>query len=78
MPELGIGQAQGAALSSLAGCTFPTDVEASARWFCDDIIDPWIEVRDGMITLPTTPGLGYRINEDKLARYKVQERTFAA
>jgi O-succinylbenzoate synthase len=77
MPELGIGQAQGAALSSLAGCTFPTDVEASARWFCDDIIDPWLEVRGGMIAMPTSPGLGRRIDPGKLARYKVRERTFA-
>ena len=77
MPELGIGQAQAAALSSLPGCTFPTDVEASARWFRDDIIDPWLEVADGMITMPTAPGLGYRVDTSKLARYKVQERTFA-
>jgi O-succinylbenzoate synthase len=76
MPELGIGQAQGAALSSLVGCTFPTDVEASARWFTDDIIDPWLEVNDGMIAMPAAPGLGYKIDPDKLARYKVQERTF--
>jgi O-succinylbenzoate synthase len=77
MPELGIGQAQAAALSSLPGCTFPTDVEASARWFRDDIIDPWIEVRSGMIAMPTAPGLGRRIDTNKLARYKVRERTFA-
>jgi O-succinylbenzoate synthase len=76
MPELGIGQAQGAALSSLPGCMFPTDVEASARWFCDDIIDPWIEVSGGMIAMPTEPGLGHRIDSGKLARYKVQEKTF--
>jgi O-succinylbenzoate synthase len=78
MPELGIGQAQGVALASLEGCTFPTDVEASARWFRDDIIEPFLEVRDGMIELPTTPGLGYRVNPEKLARYKVREETFTA
>jgi len=76
MPELGIGQAQGAAFSSLPGCTFPTDVEASARWFWDDIINPWIEVRDGMIAMPTAAGLGYRVDPSKLARYKVHEKTF--
>jgi O-succinylbenzoate synthase len=76
MPELGIGQAQSAALSSLPGCSFPTDVEASARWFCDDIIDPWLEVDGGMIAMPTAPGLGYRIDQDKLARYKIRERVF--
>ncbi len=76
MPELGIGQAQGAALSSLEGCTFPTDVEASDRWFRDDIIDPWIKVEGGRITLPSAPGLGYRVDLHKLGRYVVQERQF--
>ncbi len=71
MPELGIGQAQGAAMSALAGCDYPTDVEASLRWFRDDIIDPFLEVRDGLVQLPHQPGLGYRINEEKLQRYAV-------
>jgi len=73
MPELGIGQAQGAALASLAGCDYPTDVEASSRWFRDDIIEPWIEVRNGLIAMPQTPGLGYRIDPEKLARYRIAE-----
>jgi O-succinylbenzoate synthase len=77
MPELGIGQAQAAAFSSHPGCTFPTDVEASARWFRDDIIDPWLEVDAGMIAMPGAPGLGYRINQGKLERYQVREATFA-
>jgi O-succinylbenzoate synthase len=76
MPELGIGQAQAAALSSVEGCTSPTDVEASARWFRDDIIDPWITVDGGWISLPTAPGLGYRVDPHKLARYRVQNETF--
>ena len=71
MPELGIGQAQGAALSALASCDYPTDVEASLRWFRDDIIDPMLEVRDGLLQLPQHPGLGYRVNEEKLKRYAV-------
>jgi O-succinylbenzoate synthase len=78
MPELGIGQAQAAALSSVPGCTFPTDVEASARWFRDDIINPWLEVGKGMIAMPGAPGLGYRVDEGKLSRYKVQETTFVS
>jgi O-succinylbenzoate synthase len=76
MPELGIGQAQGVALASLAGCNYPTDVEASARWFRDDYIEPWIEVRNGMIALPEVPGLGYAIREEKLERYQVREKRF--
>lgn len=71
MPELGIGQAQGAAMSALPACDYPTDVEASLRWFRDDLMTPLLEVRDGRIELPTTPGLGYAIEENKLQRYLV-------
>jgi O-succinylbenzoate synthase len=73
MPELGIGQAQGAALASLAEFVYPTDVEASHRWFQDDIIAPFIEVRDGEIELPRSPGLGYTVDEFKLRKYKVAQ-----
>lgn len=69
MPELGIGQAQGAALSALSACDYPTDVEASLRWFKDDLIDPLLQVTDGRIDLPTVPGLGYTVNPSKLERY---------
>jgi len=71
MPELGIGCAQGAALSALEGCDYPTDVEASLRWFQDDIIQPFIEVRDGRIAMPSEPGLGYAVDMSKLKRFQV-------
>jgi O-succinylbenzoate synthase len=76
MPELGIAQAHGAALASLHGCDYPTDVEASLRWFVGDIIEPVLEVSGGRIRLPQTPGLGYRVNRNALARYRVAERVF--
>jgi O-succinylbenzoate synthase len=76
MPELGIGQAQGAALAALDDFVYPTDVEASSRWFQDDIISPWIEVRDGIIELPASPGLGYMIDQSKIQTYRVASRCF--
>lgn len=76
MPELGIGQAQGAALASLANFQFPTDVEASDRWFCDDIIEPFIRVENGQISLPKSPGLGYSVPLAKLDRYRIASRSF--
>ncbi len=76
IPELGIGQAQGAALAALDGFVYPTDVEASARWFRDDIITPFLEVRAGMIDLPRTPGLGYSIEIAKLRQYAIAARSF--
>lgn len=76
MPELGIGQAQGAALASLNNFVFPTDVESSNRWFLDDIIMPFVEVDEGRIKLPDTPGLGYGVNQSSLEKYKIASRSF--
>jgi O-succinylbenzoate synthase len=76
MPELGIGQAQGAALASLPGFVYPTDVEASLRWFRDDIIEPLLEVCNGAIELPLGAGLGYSVDDAKLRNYAVAARTF--
>jgi O-succinylbenzoate synthase len=76
MPELGIGQTQGAALASLEGFVYPTDVEAGARWFRDDIITPPLEVRGGLIELPAMPGLGYSIDYAKVRKYAVACRRF--
>ena len=77
MPELGIGQAQGAALAALDGFVYPTDVEASERWFRDDIIAPFLYVRNGLIDLPSGPGLGYSIEDMKVRRYTVCSEEFS-
>jgi O-succinylbenzoate synthase len=77
MPELGIGGAQAAAMAALPNCRFPTDVEASERWFRDDIVTPPIEVSGGLIELPGAPGLGWRVDERKLEKYRIVRREFA-
>jgi O-succinylbenzoate synthase len=76
MPELGIGQAQGAALATLDNFTYPTDVEASDRWFRDDIISPLLQVREGCIQLPEVPGLGWNIDQEKMLDYAIASTTF--
>jgi O-succinylbenzoate synthase len=76
MPELGIGGAQTLHLSTLANFSYPTDVESSKRWFVDDIIEPFIEVHDGLITLPEGNGNGYSLNTRAIERYKVREQQF--
>jgi O-succinylbenzoate synthase len=76
MPELGIGGAQTLHLATLPNFKYPTDVEASKRWFVDDIIDPLIEVQDGIITLPDGNGNGYLLNTRVMDRYKVREQRF--
>jgi len=77
MPELGIASAQGLHLATLPNFTLPTDVEASARWYVDDIIVPPIEVPpQGSVVLPDGPGMGYRVDPEKVARYRVREEEF--
>ncbi len=73
MPELGIASAQGLHLATLPNFKFPADVEASGRWYVDDIIAPPIEVsRQGLIRLPPGPGMGYRVDLDRISRYRVR------
>jgi o-succinylbenzoate synthase len=53
MPELGIASAQGLHLAMHSDFAFPTDIEASTRWYTDDVIEPFIEIdRDGFIHVP--------------------------
>ena len=78
MPELGVASAQGLHLAALDGFTFPTDIEASARWYVDDVIVPGIEIdARGYIHLPAGPGTGYHVMREKVDQYAVDAVTFA-
>jgi O-succinylbenzoate synthase len=67
MLESGIGRAHNIHLSTLPNFTLPGDVAASRRYFVPDLIEPGIEVRpDGTIAVPTDPGIGVTIVQDRL------------
>ncbi len=77
MPELGVGQAQGIHLATLANCKYPTDVQPSARWFVDDYVIPPIELAaPGLLSVPTRSGLGFLVDPVKVRRYQVRQREF--
>ncbi|PYV19766.1 MAG: o-succinylbenzoate synthase [Acidobacteria bacterium] len=77
MPQLGIASAQGLHLRTLPNFLFPTDVEASSRWFADDIIAPPIEVsREGLIEFPEGPGTGFTVLPDKIAKFRICSEVF--
>lgn len=77
MPELGIGQAYGIHLATLANCKYPSDVEPSARWFVDDYVVPALELSSpGLFTVPDRPGLGFQIDAAKVHRYQVRQEEF--
>lgn len=79
MPELGIASAQGLHLGTLPNFRYPTDVEASNRWFVDDVVDPLIGIAEGgWIHLPEGPGMGYRVDLEKVERYRVKMEEFPA
>jgi O-succinylbenzoate synthase len=73
MLESGIGRAHNIHLSTLPGFTLPGDVAASRRYFAPDVIDPEIVVRpDGTIAVPSGPGIGVHVVEDRVARACVE------
>ncbi len=77
MPELGIASAQTLAIATLPGFVHPTDIEASSRWFVDDIIDPPITIiPDGFIDLPNNEARHYSVDTEKLERYTTQKQEF--
>lgn len=77
MPELGIASAQGLALASDEKFSFPTDIEASSRWYVDDVIEPQIEIdSQGFIHLPGTAGSGYRVSREKVEKYTLRREEF--
>ncbi|MFL6208657.1 MAG: o-succinylbenzoate synthase [Pyrinomonadaceae bacterium] len=77
MPELGVASAQGLHLAALEGFTYPTDIEASARWYVDDVIEPGIEIdARGFIQLPAGPGTGFTVARGKVERYTVAVEEF--
>jgi O-succinylbenzoate synthase len=77
MPELGIGQAHGIHLATLANCKYPSDLAPSARWFVDDYTVPLVEhATPGVIHVPDRPGLGYRVDAAKLHHYQIRQQEF--
>ena len=58
MLETGVGRATNLALAALPGFTLPGDTSASARYFAEDLTDPFVLQPDGTMLVPT--GAGHR------------------
>jgi O-succinylbenzoate synthase len=71
MPELGIASAQALQLAMHDGFSFPTDIEASSRWYLDDVIVPAIEIdKRGFIEVPRS---GFSVSREKIERYTIEK-----
>jgi len=67
MLETGLGRAANLALASLPNFTLPGDISASARYYADDLTEPFTLVA-GQIEVPRGPGLGVTVRTDVLER----------
>ncbi|WP_300342565.1 o-succinylbenzoate synthase [Nesterenkonia sp.] len=76
MLETGIGRAHNVAIASLAGFTLPGDTAPSARYWAEDIIEPEVVMDRGVIEVPTAPGLGYDVVEERLDAHTTETRTY--
>ncbi len=77
MIEFGISRAHNIALASLPGFTIPGDISASSRFWDEDIISPEVIVKNGVIDVPVTPGIGFSINEKRLQETQLCKKSFA-
>jgi len=72
MLESGVGMMYNIIYSSLPGVNFPGDIQESCHYMSDDIIEPFIPVSEnGTFDVPQEPGIGVRLDEDKMKRYLV-------
>ncbi len=77
MLESGIGRAGNVALASLPNFTLPGDISASKRYFVQDIVEPEFQVAaDGTMAVPTQPGIGVQVMQDRLERVTVRREEF--
>ncbi|WP_082600546.1 o-succinylbenzoate synthase [Agromyces sp. Root81] len=62
MHEFGIGRAANLAISSLEHFSYPSDVSGSDKYYARDVITPAVIARDGVVSVPTAPGIGYDVD----------------
>ncbi|THG33895.1 o-succinylbenzoate synthase [Glaciibacter flavus] len=77
MLETGLGRAANTALAGLPGFTLPGDISASARFFAQDITEPFV-LQDGRIRIPAGPGLGVEPLPDALEEFSQHALTLEA
>ena len=66
MLETGVGRATNLALAGMPNFRLPGDTSASARYFHDDLTDPFMLEPDGTMLIPTGPGIGVEPRPDRL------------
>jgi O-succinylbenzoate synthase len=76
MLESGVGRAHNVAITTLENFVLPGDTAASSRYWERDIIEPEVTVLNGLITVPSQPGIGYEVNRRLVEEYTVSTKTY--
>jgi o-succinylbenzoate synthase len=76
MLEFRVSSAHNIAFASLPGLLIPGDISASARYWDEDITYPEVMVNKGCIKVPTEPGIGYKLNENRLNEVLLDKKVF--
>jgi O-succinylbenzoate synthase len=77
MLETGIGRATNLALAAMPNFTLPGDTSASARYFADDLTEPFVLAPDGTMTVPDGPGIGVVPRPERLQACTVRHEVVA-
>ena len=72
MFELGVGRAAALALASLPGCTLPTDLGPSGRYFVRDVCEPLRTDALGCVQVPRGAGVGRDLDDEVVAAHLVE------
>jgi O-succinylbenzoate synthase len=75
MLETGIGRATNLGLAAMPNFTLPGDTSASARYFAQDLTEPFVLQADGTMKVPTGPGIGVDPVPERLAATTVRHET---
>jgi O-succinylbenzoate synthase len=77
MLETGIARAANLGLASLPGfCTSPAEIAPDGRWFQESVLQEPVEMVDGKISVPMTPGIGADVDLVTVNRFT--RRTYVA
>ena len=77
MLETGIGRATNLALAAMPNFTLPGDTSASARYFTEDLTEPFVLRTDGTMRVPSGPGIGVVPLPERLEASTVRRATIA-
>jgi O-succinylbenzoate synthase len=78
MLESGIGRAHNIHLATQANFLLPGDTSSSSRYWAQDIIHEPLETKDGLMPVPTGPGIGVTLNHPFIKTLALSHEDFHA